>query len=76
MIGIVDRNKKRVYAKVSLPNKENKRLSGNQLSAILNEVCKSNATVITDEFNIRRNRDAQAIRERVQILFGQSREAC
>lgn len=50
MIGIVDRIKKRVYAKVSLPNKENKKLSGNQLSAIPNEVCKSNATVITDEF--------------------------
>jgi len=50
VIGIVDREKKKVYAKVSLPNKEGKKLSGNQLLAILNEICKSNATVITDEF--------------------------
>jgi len=50
VVGIVDREKKKVYAKVSLPNKEGKKLSGNQLLAILNEVCKNNATVITDEF--------------------------
>lgn len=50
VIGIVDTEKKKVYAKVSLPNEEGKRLSGNQLLAILNEVCKSKVTVITDEF--------------------------
>jgi len=50
VVGIVDRGKKKVYAKVSLSNKEGKKLSGNQLLAILNEVCKRKATVITDEF--------------------------
>ncbi len=40
VVGIVDREQGRVYAKVSLPNKEGKKLSGNQLLAILNEVCK------------------------------------
>ena len=50
VIGIVDREKKKVYARVSLPNKEGKELSGNQLLGILNEICKNNATVITDEF--------------------------
>ena len=50
VVGIVDREKKKVYAKVSLPNKEGKKLSGNQLLAILNEVCKNKTTVITDEF--------------------------
>lgn len=50
VVGIVDRKQKKVYAKVSLPNKEGKKLSGNQLLAILNEICKNNATVITDEF--------------------------
>lgn len=50
VIGIVDREKKKVYARVSLPNKKGKKLSGNQLLGILNEICKSNATVITDEF--------------------------
>ncbi len=50
VVGIVDREKKMVYARVSLPNKEGKKLSGNQLLGILNEICKNNATVITDEF--------------------------
>ena len=50
VVGIVDREKKKVYAKASLPNKERKKLSGNQLLAILNEVCKKKATVIIDEF--------------------------
>lgn len=50
VIGIVDLEKKKVYAKVSLPNKEGKKLSGNQLLGILNETCESNATVITNEF--------------------------
>jgi len=35
VVGVVDREKGKVYAKVSLPNKEGKRLSGNQLLAIL-----------------------------------------
>ncbi len=50
VIGIVDREQKKVYAKVSLPNKEGKKLSGNQILGILNQVCKNKATVITDEF--------------------------
>ncbi len=37
---VVDREKKKVYAKVSLPNKERKKLSGNQILGILNQVCK------------------------------------
>ncbi len=50
VVGIVDREQGKVYAKVALPDKEGKKLSGNQLLGILNEICKSNATVITDEF--------------------------
>ena len=50
VVGVVDRKKGKVYAKVSLPNKEGKKLSGNQLLGILNEVCKKKATIITDEF--------------------------
>jgi len=49
VIGIVDREKKKVYAKVSLPNKEGKKLSGNQILGILNQVCRKKSTVITDE---------------------------
>ena len=51
VIGIVDRKKKKVYAKVSLPNKEGKKLSGNQILGILNQVCKKKSTIITDEFS-------------------------
>ncbi len=51
IIGIVDREKKKVYAKVSLPNKEGKKLSGNQILGILNQVCKKKSTIITDEFS-------------------------
>lgn len=50
VVGIIDRNKKKVYAKVAMPNKEGKKLTGMQLLSILNEVCKQDATVITDEF--------------------------
>jgi len=50
VIGIVDREQGKVYTKVSLPDKEGKKLSGNQLLGILNEVCKKKATIITDEF--------------------------
>ncbi len=51
VIGIVGREKKKVCAKVSLPNKEGKKLSGNQILGILNQVCKKKSTVITDEFS-------------------------
>jgi len=50
VIGIKDRTTKGVYAKVALPNKEGKKLSGKQLLAILLECCKPNTTVMTDEF--------------------------
>jgi len=49
VVGIVDREKKKVYAKILLPDKEGKKLSGNQLLAILNEVCKKKSIIITDE---------------------------
>jgi len=58
VVGVIDREKKKIYAKVAMPNKEGKKLTGMQLLAILNEVCKQNATIITDEFtgyNILRN---------------------
>ena len=51
VIGIVDREKKKVYAKVLLPNKKGKKLSGNQILGILNEVCKEKTAVISDEFS-------------------------
>ena len=50
VVGIIDRVNKKVHAKVALPNKEGKKLSGKQLLSILNEVAKAGTTVMTDEF--------------------------
>ncbi|MCP4481280.1 MAG: IS1595 family transposase [bacterium] len=50
VVGVVDRDNKRVYAKVATTNKQGQKLSGNQLLSILNEICKQDNTIITDEF--------------------------
>ena len=52
VVGIINRNEKKVYAKVAMPNKEGKKLSAKQLIDILNNVSKqdNNNTIITDEF--------------------------
>lgn len=51
VIGVIDRDQKKVYARVAMSNKDGKKLTGMQLLSILNEVCKEDATVITDEFS-------------------------
>jgi len=51
IIGIKSRTTKGVYAKVALPNKEGKKLTGKQLLSVLLECCKPNNTIVmTDEF--------------------------
>jgi transposase-like protein len=50
VVGIIDRDNKKVHAKVALPNEAGKSLSGKQLLDILNEVAKKGTTVMTDEF--------------------------
>jgi len=50
VVGVIDRKNKVAYAKVALPNKEGRKLTGKQLLSVLNEVTKKGATVITDEF--------------------------
>ena len=52
VVGVVDRKNKKIYAKVALPNKEGKKLTGKQLLDILRKVCEkdSNNVVMTDEF--------------------------
>jgi len=50
VIGVVDRSSKKVHAKVAKVNAQGKKLSGNQLLAVLDEICKNDATVISDEF--------------------------
>jgi transposase-like protein len=50
VIGIKERNSKRVYAEVALPNAEGKKLTGKQLLAVLDKVCKDGTTVASDDF--------------------------
>ena len=50
IVGVKDRDTKRVHVEVALPNKEGKKLSGKQLLDVLLECCKPGATVMTDEF--------------------------
>lgn len=50
VIGVIDRDNKKVHAKVALPNKDGKKLTGKQLMSVLNEVAKAGTTVMTDEF--------------------------
>ena len=52
VVGVIDRNNKKVYAKIAKPNKDGKKLTAKQLIDILNTVSKqeNNNTIITDEF--------------------------
>jgi len=51
IIAVVDREERKVFAKVANPNKRGQKLTGRQLIDILNQVCKGkNVTVISDEY--------------------------
>lgn len=53
VVGVVDRENKRIYARVAMPDKEGKKLTGKQLLNILRMVCKKDGsnTLISDEFS-------------------------
>ena len=48
---MVERSSGRIHARVAFPNKEGKKLSGKQLLSVLNEVCKKDTTVMTDQLS-------------------------
>ncbi len=50
VVGVIDRENKKVHAKVAKPNKEGKKLTGKQLLEIINQVAKNPLTIMTDEF--------------------------
>ncbi len=51
IVAVVDREERKVFAKVANPNKKGQKLTGRQLINILNQVCSGkNVTVISDEF--------------------------
>ena len=53
VVGVIDRENKKIYARVAMPDNDGKKLTGKQLFSILNRVCKKNAnnTVMIDEFS-------------------------
>lgn len=50
IIGVKERSTGRIHAVVGNKNKDGKQLTGKQLFSVLNKVCKSNTTVMTDQF--------------------------
>jgi len=73
IVGVIERTTQKVHAKVALPNRDGQKLSGIQLLSILNDVCKKNATVISDEFkgyNILKNT------EYVHLVIDHSKGFC
>ena len=50
VVGVKERDTKQVYAQVMLPNSEGKNLTGKQLLAVIEKVCKDGTTIISDDF--------------------------
>jgi transposase-like protein len=50
VVGVVDRENKKIHVKVAKPNKDGKKLTGKQLLEIINQVVKNPCLLITDEF--------------------------
>jgi transposase-like protein len=50
VVGVAGRDNKKIHAKVAVPDKLGRKLSGNQLLSILDQHCDGNSIVITDEF--------------------------
>jgi transposase-like protein len=50
VIGVKERDSKRVYAQVALPNAKGQKLTGTQLLSVLDKVCVDGTTVISDDF--------------------------
>ena len=51
VIGVKERRTRRVYAQVALPNAQGQKLTGKQLLAVLDKVCKNGTTVVSDDFS-------------------------
>jgi transposase-like protein len=50
IVAVVNREEKKIFAKVALANRKGQKLTGKQLIGILNQICKGNNIVISDEF--------------------------
>lgn len=50
VVGVINRDTKQAYCKVALPDEDGKKLTGKQLLSVLEEVCKNDNIIVTDEF--------------------------
>lgn len=67
VVGVTERGTGRIHAKVALPNKEGKTLSGKQLLSVLNDVCRKGTTVMTDQLSSYGILDGRTEREYVHL---------
>ena len=51
VVGVKDRRSGMIYARVMMANNEGKKLSGKQLIAVLDSICRNKTKVITDDFS-------------------------
>lgn len=73
VIGVLERESGRVYAKVALPNAEGKKLTGKQLLTVIDESVKKDATIMSDEFRGYRILDRK-IATRIHLVVNHSQE--
>jgi hypothetical protein len=58
----------RVYAQVALPNEKGQKLTGKQLLAILDKVCKDGTTVASDDFSGYGILDRKDVRQFIHVV--------
>lgn len=74
IVGIRERNTGNVYAKVMLPNKEGKCLSGKQLFKILSDTCDNDTIIMTDEFRGYNNLDHKNPKNFIRLSVNHSQQ--
>lgn len=67
VVGILERKTGRVHVKVTLPNKEGKRLTGKQLLEIIDQSVSKKATIVSDEFRSYRIIEKQSKRKHLVV---------
>ena len=74
VVGVKERDTGRVYAKVMMPDESGRKLTGKQLIDVIEEVCKEETIVITDDFKsygILDRQDSQYIHKSVNHSKGE-----
>jgi hypothetical protein len=72
VIGVKERNTKKVYAQVALPNEQGQKLSGKQLLTVLDKVCQDGTTVASDDFSGYGILDKKEVRQFIHVTVNHS----